>query len=60
MKNILKSWFFFTTLLLFLLAAALTLPQFMDMLFGDTAFQLSEAVHQMESNVSDVWAQLQP
>lgn len=60
MKNILKSWLFFTSLLLFLLAASLTLPELTDHLFGNTEQQLSEAVDLMSEEAKAVWAEFQP
>lgn len=60
MGNLLKSWFFFTALLLFLLAAAITLPELGNRLFGSTAEQLETAVDGMEQQAQEVWAQLRP
>lgn len=60
MKNILKSWLFFTALLLFMMVAALTLPGLMDGLFGNTEQQLTEAVDYVTEEAQAVWAEFQP
>lgn len=60
MKKILTSWLFFTSLMLFLLAAALTLPELMDRVFGDTEQQLTEAVDYLTSEAQAVWAEFVP
>lgn len=60
MGNLLKSWFFFTALLLFLLAAAVSLPELGHRFFGGTEQQLETAVDGMEAQAQEVWAQFQP
>lgn len=60
MKQILTSWLFFTSLMLFLIAAAMTLPQLMDGLFGDTETQLRSAVDYMTEEAQAVWAEFVP
>lgn len=60
MKKILTSWLFFTSLMLFLIAAALTLPDLMDGLFGDTEAHLTEAVDYMTEEAQAVWAEFVP
>ena len=58
MKNLLKSWIFFTSLLLLLLAAALTLPQLGKGFFGATEEKLSEAVDYISEEAQAVfWEQ---
>ena len=60
MKKILTSWLFFTSLMLFLLAAAMTLPDLMDTLFGNTEQQLTEAVDYVTEEAQAVWAEFIP
>ncbi len=60
MGNLLKSWFFFTALLLFLLTAAVTLPKLGERFFGSTGQQLTQTVDHVEAQVQEVWAQLLP
>lgn len=60
MGNLLKSWFFFTALLLFLLVAAVTLPKLGEQLFGSTGQQITNAVDHIETQVQEVWGQLLP
>lgn len=60
MGKVFRSWFFFTALLLFLLAASVSLPKLKDRLFGETEARISESVDNMEGQVRAVWAQLMP
>lgn len=60
MKKILTSWLFFTSLMLFLIAAALTLPGIMDSLFGSTEEALTEAVDLVSQEAQAVWAEFVP
>ncbi len=57
MKNLLKSWIFFTSLLLLLLAAALTLPQLRKGFFGATEEKISEAVGYISEEAQAVFAE---
>lgn len=60
MKNLLKSWLFFTSLMLFLIAFALVLPQLLDGLLGNTEQKLAEATQNAQSGVQAVFALLDP
>jgi hypothetical protein len=60
MKEILKSWLFFTSLLFLILTVALVLPSLEDRLFGNTEQQLTAAVDQITQEAQAVWAQLEP
>jgi hypothetical protein len=60
MKEILKSWLFFTSLLFLILTFALVLPGLEDRLFGNTEQQLTTAVDQITQEAQAVWAQLAP
>jgi hypothetical protein len=60
MKEILKSWLFFTSLLFLILTFALVLPNLEDRLFGNTEQQLTTAVDQITQEAKAVWAQLEP
>ncbi len=60
MGKLLKSWLFYTALLIFLVSAAMTLPELGRQFFGDTGTQLETAVDHMESQAQAVWAQLRP
>ncbi len=60
MKKIFTSWLFFTSLMLFLIAAALTLPGIMDSLFGSTEETLTEAVDLISHEAQAVWAEFVP
>lgn len=60
MKNIFTSWLFFTSLMLFLIAAALTFPGLMDSLFGETPNQMAEAAEYLTQEAQAVWAEFQP
>ena len=60
MGRLLKSWFFFLALFLFLLAAAVSLPQLAQRLFGRTEEQLTQAVDGAASGLQEVWARAQP
>lgn len=55
MKNLLKSWLFFLSLTLLLLAAALVLPELGQGLFGKTEEKLTEAVDHISAEVQEVW-----
>lgn len=57
MKNLLKSWLFFTSLLLLLLAAALALPELGQGFFGATEEKLAEAAGYLSQEVQAVWTQ---
>lgn len=60
MKKILTSWLFFTSLMLFLIAAAITLPDLIDRLFGSTQIQVSQAADYLKEEAQAVWAELTP
>lgn len=60
MKRILTSWLFFTSLMLFLIVAALTLPQWLDHLFGSTQSQVTQAADYLKEEAQAVWAELTP
>jgi hypothetical protein len=60
MKEILKSWLFFTSLLFLILTFALVLPSLEDRLFGNTEQQLTATVDQITQEAQAVWAQLEP
>jgi hypothetical protein len=60
MKEILKSWLFFTSLLFLILTFALVLPNLEDRLFGNTEQQITTAVDQITQEAKAVWAQLEP
>ncbi len=60
MKDTLKSWLFFTSLMLFLLTAALVVPELLDGLLGDTKAQIHQAVTNMEQEAQAVWAEFLP
>ncbi len=60
MGELLKSWLFFTALLLFLVTAAVTLPELGAQLFGQTESRLETAVDDLEAQAQEVWAGLSP
>jgi hypothetical protein len=60
MKEILKSWLFFTSILFLILTFALVLPSLEDRLFGKTEQQLTATVDQITQEAQAVWAQLEP
>jgi hypothetical protein len=60
MKELLKSWLFFTSLLFLILTAAMILPSLEDRLFGDTEQQLTAAADQITQEAEAVWAELRP
>lgn len=60
MKKIFTSWLFFTSLMLILLVASLTLPKWMDALFGSSEQQLTQAVEQVTQEAREAWAELVP
>jgi hypothetical protein len=60
MKEILKSWLFFTSILFLILTFALVLPSLEDRLFGNTEQQLTATVDQITQEAQAVWAQLEP
>jgi hypothetical protein len=60
MKEILKSWLFFTSLLFLILTFALVLPSLEDRLFGNTEQQLTATVDQITQEAQAVWAKLEP
>jgi hypothetical protein len=60
MKELLKSWLFFTSLLFLILTAAMILPSLEDRLFGDTEQQLTTAADQITQEAEAVWAELRP
>ncbi len=60
MKKILTSWLFFTSLMLFLIAAAMTLPDFIDRLFGSTQVQVTQAADYLKEEAQSVWAEFTP
>lgn len=60
MGKVLRSWFFFTALLLFLLAASVTLPELKTKVFGETETGILETVDGLESQVRQAWAQFLP
>ena len=60
MGNLFRSWFFFTALLLFLLTAAVSFPELRTHLFGHTEQALEQTVDNMEAQVQEVWARLNP
>jgi hypothetical protein len=60
MKEILKSWLFFTSLLFLILTFALVLPSLEDRFFGNTEQQLTATVDQITQEAQAVWAQLEP
>lgn len=60
MGKLLKSWLFFTALLLFLITAAVTLPELSDKLFGDTEQKLEATFADIGEEVQEVWAELVP
>ena len=58
--DLFKSWFFFTALLLFLLAASAAIPELGNRLFGRTEAQIQMTADYMESQVQQVWTQIKP
>ena len=60
MGKVLRSWFFFTALLIFLLASAAAMPDLKAKLFGRTEQTISETAQNMEDQARAVWARLQP
>jgi len=56
----LQSWFFFTALMLFLLAAAVSLPVIGARLFGSTQERMEAAVEEAGNRAQAVWAELRP
>ena len=60
MGKLLRSWFFFTALLLFLLSAAVALPEMKSRLFGRTEQAVTETAGTMEQTARAVWARLLP
>lgn len=60
MKRILTSWLFFTSLMLFLIVAALTLPQWLEHLLGSTQSQVTQAADYLKEEAQAVWAELIP
>jgi hypothetical protein len=60
MKEILKSWLFFTSLLFLILTCALVLPSLEDRLFGNTEQQLTATMDQITQEVKTVWVQWEP
>lgn len=60
MKNLLKSWLFFTSLMLFLITFALVVPQLLESLLGNTEAQLNEAVQGAQAGIQAVFAMLEP
>lgn len=55
-----QSWFFFAALMLFLLAAAVSIPDLGERLFGATEQRLEDAAEQAEARIQTVWANLTP
>lgn len=60
MKRLLAGWFFYTVLLLFLMAAALTLPELTHDFMGNTRQELTETVDQLTQKAVTVWGQSFP
>ncbi len=60
MGKLFRSWFFFTALLLFLLSAAVALPEMKARLFGRTEQAVAETAESMENRARAVWASLSP
>lgn len=60
MKKLLQGWIFYTALLLFLIAAALTLPELTRDFLGDTRQELTETVDQLTQEAMAVWGQRFP
>lgn len=60
MKKLLQGWIFYTALLLFLIAAALTLPELTHDFWGDTRQELTETVDQLTQEAVAVWGQRFP
>ncbi len=60
MKKLLQGWIFYTALLLFLIAAALTLPELTRDFLGDTRQELSKTVDQLTQEAVAVWGQRFP
>ncbi len=56
MRKLLKSWLFFTSLMLLLLAAALVLPELGQGFLGATEEKLTEAMAYISKEVQTVWA----
>lgn len=60
MRDTLKSWLFFTALTLFLLTAALTVPELGQRFFGSTGRQITAAADELGQQAQEVWAGLRP
>lgn len=60
MKKILASWLFFTALMLFLIAAAVTIPGWMDRFLGSTQSQITETADYLREEAQAVWAEFIP
>ena len=60
MKKLLLGWIFYTSLLLFLLAAALTLPDSCRNFFGNTDQAISRTVDRLDQKAAAVWGQYFP
>lgn len=56
LRRLLKSWLFFTSLMLLLLAAALALPELGQGFLGETEERLTEAMAYISQEVQTVWA----
>ena len=56
MWKVFQSWFFFTSLLLFLIAAVLALPVLKVRLLGNTEQQFTQVIDTLESEIQSVWA----
>ena len=60
MKKLLLGWIFYTSLLLFLLAAALTLPDLCRNFFRNTDQAISRTVDRLDQKAAAVWGQYFP
>ena len=58
MKEILKSWLFFTSLLLLIFAASLVVPELMHTAFGNTNAQLELMAENMQEEAIAAWAEI--